>query len=220
MKQKALDKTADSVEQPVASTIEMAELKREMRSAQWSDWAQKNQQSLLIAVGLVLVGLVAGGMWIKHNRSQHDAEAILYQQAVNAANPGKKTALLKSLVGNFGSSVYGAMAQMQLSALDSAHAAAHLQAVINNPSAMAEWKWQARLDLAQLEIEQGHSAAAHTLLQQAVGKEYRQLRYFLLASIAKDPAKKKLQLQKALAAPAPDTQLKQKIETQLSLLAS
>jgi len=220
MNQKTSDKTADPIEQPVASHEEMAELKREMRTAEWNDWFIKNQQSLLVAVGLVLAGLVAGGMWLEHSRSQQDAAATLYQQAVNESDTGNKKAMLESLVSKFASSSYAAMAQMQLTLADSEHAEAHLQALSDHSSAMDEWKWQARLDLAQLKIEQGDADAAHVLLQQPVGKQYQQLRYFLLSTIAKDAAEKKQQLQKALDAAAPDQELKQRIETQLSLLAS
>jgi len=210
----------DPIDVPVATQQEMTELKREMRSAEWNDWFIKNQQSLLVAVGLVLAGLVAGGMWLEHSRSQQDTAASLYQQAVNENDAARKKALLESLISEFSSSSYAAMAEMQLPLVDGAKAEAHLQALIDNSGAMDEWRWQARLDLAQLKIEQGDAAAAHVLLEQPVGKQYQQLRYFLLSMIATDAAGKKEQLQKALDAAAPDPALKQRIETQLSLLAS
>ncbi|WP_018293657.1 YfgM family protein [Mariprofundus ferrooxydans] len=221
MNKKASDKTAEPVVvEPVTSKTEMDELKREMRSAEWNHWAEKNMQSLLVAAGLVVVGLIAGGMWLEHSHSRQDAAANLYEQALGETDAAKKTALLESLAGDFSSSSYAAMAQLQLIATDSKHADAHYQALIGNSSAMDEWKWQARLDLAQLKIEQGDAAAAHTLLKEPVGKEYQQLRYFLLAGIAKDDAEKKKQLQKALDAAAPDQGLKQRIESQLAGLAS
>ncbi|PIW51407.1 MAG: hypothetical protein COW18_01155 [Zetaproteobacteria bacterium CG12_big_fil_rev_8_21_14_0_65_54_13] len=218
MTQKRSD--SDPIDVPAATQQEMTELKREMRSAEWNDWFIKNQQSMLVAVGLVLAGLVAGGMWLEHSRSQHDAAATLYQQAVNETDAARKKAMLEGLIREFSSSSYAAMAEMQLPLVDTANAEAHLQALMDNSAAMDEWRWQARLDLAQLKIEQGDAAAAHTLLEQPVGKQYQQLRFFLLAMIATDTADKKQQLQKALDAAAPDPALKQRIETQLSLLAS
>ncbi|MDX8404832.1 MAG: tetratricopeptide repeat protein [Mariprofundus sp.] len=220
MNQKTTDKKVAVVEPAATSTEEMQELKREMRSAEWNAWLLQNKQSLMVGVVLLIAGLIAGGMWIEHNRSQQNTAASLYQQAVNAADPVSKKALLENLYSEFGSGSYGGMAQMQLMTVDAEHADAHLQALTDDAGAMDEWKWQARLDLAQRKIEQGDADGANALLKHPVGKQYQQLRYYLLATIAKDAAEKKQQLQKALDAAAPDEKLKQKIENQLSLLAS
>ncbi|MDQ6992649.1 MAG: tetratricopeptide repeat protein [Mariprofundus sp.] len=202
------------------SKSEMEELKQEMRTAQRNAWLKKNQNSLLLAVGVLFVGLIAAGMLVEHNRSQQEAAATLYQQAVNESDASKKKTLFESVASEFDASSYGAMAEMQLITVDSLHAQAHLKALNENSSAMDEWKWQARLDMAALKIEQGDADAAHVLLEAFVGKQYQQLRYFLQAEITKKSADKKVLLQKALDAVAPDQQLKQRIEKQLALFAS
>lgn len=220
MNQNGSDKSVNIVEQEILLKTEMEELKRDMRSAQWQDWAKRNQQSLVVASLLLAGGLVAGGMWLEHSRSQQAAAATLYQQAVNEEDKSKKSAYFNSLVSGFSSSSYAALAEMQLAVVDSGHAEEHLKALEHHPAATDEWKWQARLDLASLKIEAGDKEAAAALLQEPVGKEYQQLRYYLLATIAKDADEKKQQLQKALDAASPDEQLKQKIQKQLALLAS
>jgi len=220
MTKKTTEPTVEVVDQPAVSKAEMDELKRDMRSAKWNDWAKNNQQSIVLAIGLLLFGLVGGGMWLEHSRSQHDAAATLFQQAVNETETTKKTALLESLSEEFHGSAYGAMAQMQLVTADSEHAEAHLQALMDHDAAMPEWKWQARLDLANLKVEQGDKDAARALLQPVIGTQYQQARHYLLAGLTDDKTEKKNHLQKALDAAASDLELKQRIEAELSLLSS
>jgi len=199
---------------------EMDELKRNMRSAQWTHWAQTYQNQIIAAVVALVMILIAGGMWQEHIKSQHGAAATLYQQAVNEQNTVKKQSLMQSVVTQFGSSVYSALAQMQLTHLDQAHAEAHLQALIAHPEAMKEWVWQARLDIAAMKIEQGDKAAARTLVDKTVGVQYEQLRYYLMAMAASDTAEKEKYLQKALDAISLDDALKNRIETLMSQKAS
>jgi len=192
---------------------EMDELKRDMRSAQWTHWAQSNQKNIIAALVALVVILVAGGLWKEHNKSQHGAAATLYQQAMNEQDASKQKSLMQSVMTQFDSSAYSALAQMQLSHLDKANAEAHLQALISHPEAMKEWVWQARLDLAALKIEQGDKAAAKALLEKAVGNQYQQLRHYLMAMAASDAAEKEKHLQKALDAVSQDEALKSRIET-------
>ncbi len=199
---------------------EMDELKRDMRSAQWTHWAQANQNNIIAAVIAVVVILIAGGMWQEHNKSQHGAAATLYQQAMNEHDASKQQALMQSVITQFGSSSYSALAQMQLAHLDKPHAEAHLQALIEHPEAMKEWVWQARLDMAAIKLEQGDKAAARALLQKTVGDQYQQLRHYLMAMAADDAAEKETQLQKALDAISQDDVLKSRIETLISQQAS
>ncbi len=199
---------------------EMDELKRDMRSAQWTHWAQANQKRIIAAVVALVVILIAGGMWQEHMKSQHGAAATLYQQAVNEQNAVKKLSLMQSVISQFGSSSYSALAQMQLARLDQAHAEAHLQALIAHPEAMKEWVWQARLDIAAMKIEQGDKAAAKALLDKTVGAQYQQLRQYLLAMAASDAAAKEKHLQKALDAVSRDDALKSRIEPLMTQKAS
>jgi len=195
---------------------EMDELKRDMRSAQWTHWAQTNQKQIIAALVALVVVLVAGGLWKEQIKSQHGAAAALYQQAMNEQDASKQQALMQSVVTQFDSSSYSALAHMQLAHLDQAHAEAHLQALTAHPDAMKEWVWQARLDLAAMKIEQGDKAAAKALLEKMVGGQYQQLRHYLMAMAASDAAEKEKHLQKALDAVSNDKVLKSKIETLMS----
>jgi len=199
---------------------EMDELKRDMRSAQWTHWAQANQKYMIAAVIALIVILIAGGFWKEQIKSQHSAAATLYQQAMNEQNASKQLSLMQSVVTKFSSSSYSALAQMQLAHLDKAHVEAHLQALMAHPEAMREWVWQARLDMAALKLEQGDKAAAKALLEKTVGAQYQQLRHYLMAMAASDAAEKEKHLQKALDAVSNDNALKSRIETLMSQTAS
>jgi len=199
---------------------EMDELKRDMRSAQLTHWAQTNQKQIITAIVVFIVLLVAGGMWQQHNKSQRGAAATLYQQALNAQDASKKQTLMQSVNDEFASSSYAALAQMELAKLDKAHAEAHLQALMDHPKAMREWVWQARLDLAAIKIEQGDKAAAIQLLDTTVGDHYQQLRHYLMAMAASDAAEKQQHLQKALDAVSHDDALKNRIESLMAQKAS
>ncbi len=220
MNDKTVVKDAEIVDKVDLSQGEMDELKREMRSAQWADWAQNNQKHILIGLALVVLLLIGGGLWQERVKSQHGAAATLYQQALNEQSDSKKSALLQSVVSQFDSSSYAALALMQLARLDGEHAEAHLQALMAHPAAMKEWVWQARLDLAALKIEQGDTVAAGALLAKTVGKHYQQLRHYLMAQAADDAAQKQAHLQKALDALSDDDALKRRIETLMAQHAS
>jgi len=194
---------------------EMDELKREMRSAKWADWMQAHQKQIVGAVaGLVLV-LMASGLWIERERSQSESAATLYQQAINENDSSKKKALLESVTRQFSSNSYAALALMQLARVDQANAETHLLRLLAHGSSMDEWAWQARLDLAQIKITKGDKVGARALLDQIVGKQYQQLRYYLLATVADETTEKEQFLKKALDAESNDADLKQKIETLL-----
>ena len=200
---------------------DMQELKREMRSAQWTNWVEANQKLLMGAAAAVLVALLAAGFWIEQDRALSATAATVYQQAVGETDLSKKQALLQSVSRDFSSSSYGVMALMQLAGTDSANAEVHLQAVIAHDKAMDEWVWQARIDLAEIRIAAGDSAAAQQLLDQQVGGQYQQIRYYLLAQISTDEGQKQEYLQKALDAPsANDAALIEKIEIQMNKKSS
>ncbi|MFQ5519709.1 MAG: tetratricopeptide repeat protein, partial [Mariprofundus sp.] len=200
MNDKTVVKGSEPIEENAPLQGEMDELKREMRSAQWTHWAQANQKQIIIALVAVVVMLMAGGLWLEQNKSQAASAATLYQQALVEQDADKKQALLHSVVEEFGSSSYGALALMQLARFDQEKAAAHLNALISHGKAMKEWVWQARLDLAAMKITQGDKAAASALLDKMVGKQYQQLRHYLMAEATDDAAAKAEHLQKALDA--------------------
>jgi len=220
MNDKTVAKGSVVPEGSMPSQGEMDELKRDMRSAQWAHWLQANQKQIITAVIVLIAILIAGGFWQEHRKSQRAAAATLYQQAVNEQDAGKQQSLMQSVITQFASSSYSALAQMQLAHLDQAHAETHLQALIAHPEAMKEWIWQARLDLAAMKIEQGDKASAMSLLEQAVGDQYQQLRHYLMAMASSDAVEKEKHLQKALDAISQDSVLKTKIETLMSQKAS
>ncbi|RLL55922.1 hypothetical protein D8Y20_00295 [Mariprofundus sp. EBB-1] len=213
------DKTSEKVtvmpEENGPLKEEMDELKREMRSAKWSDWAESHKNEMIGAVAALVIVLMLSGMWIERQRAQSETAATLYQQAINATDNSEKKALLESVIKQFTSNSYAALASMQLARVDSANAEKHLQRLLQHGKVMEEWAWQARLDLAEIKIANGDKAAAKALLEQVVGKQYQQLRYYLLATLTEDAAEKITLLQKALDAVSNDAVLKQKIETLL-----
>ncbi|WP_176957570.1 tetratricopeptide repeat protein [Mariprofundus sp. KV] len=195
---------------------DIEELKREMRSAQWTNWVEANQKLLMGAAAALLVVLLAAGFWIEQDRAHSATAATVYQQAVSEADVSKKQLLLQNVSRDFSSSSYGALALMQLAGVDTANAEVHLNALIAHAKAMPEWVWQARIDLAEMKIAAGDHAAAQALLDQKVGNQYQQIRYFLLAQIATDETQKQAYLQKALDAAGVDAGLKEKIESQMN----
>jgi len=219
VKDKTKDKTSEKVtvmpEDKSPMQEEMDELKREMRSAKWFEWAQSHQKHLIGAVAALVIGLAGSGLWIERDRSQAESAATLYQQAVNTTNTANKQVLLENVSSQFSSTSYAALAMMQLARVDQANAATHLKNLIANSHAMEEWVWQARLDLAEINIANGDKAAALALLEQMMGKQYQQLRYYLLATLSDDAAQKTTYLQQALDAQSNDEVLKQKIKTLL-----
>jgi predicted negative regulator of RcsB-dependent stress response len=212
----------DSMNTEDHSTLkaEMDELKRDMRSAKWAAWGQDNKQSLLAGLTLLVVALLASGLWIENERSHRESAAILYQQALSQQDMATKKTLLENVRSDFSDSSYGALALMQLARVDTGNTAAHLKALISHSKAMEEWVWQARLDLAELNIEQGNAQAARKYLEEPVGKQYEQLRHYLMAEISTDAAEKEEHLKKALDAPSLDEVLKRKIKSQLATKSS
>ena len=214
------NKTAETLpvkdEKKSAFETEMDELKREMRSAKWMDWVQSNRKLFMAAAAGVLVLLLATGLWIENDKSQRGSAATLYQQALAAGDAGEKQTLMISVTKDFSSSSYAALALTQLAMLDIENRETHLNALIAHSESMQEWVWQAKLDLAELKLEQGDKAAALQQLQSQFGKQYQQLRYYLMASATDDATEKAQYLQQALDAESIDNMLKQKIETLLA----
>ncbi len=195
---------------------EMAELKRDMRSAQLTAWLEANTQSLIAGVIALVIVLIGGGLWLEHSKTERASAAMVYQQALGEKETDKKLALLQKVVSDFSGSSYATMAEMLLANYDGGKAETHLQAVIHASNAMQEWIWQARLDLAELKLQTGDKAAARSVLEEQVGKQYEQLRQYLLAQASDDVSEQQIHLKKALDAPSLDNDLKSKIESRLS----
>ena len=198
--------------------MDMEEIKRDMRNAQLLDWVRKNTAAL-IAAAIVFVLIIAGSIvWIEKNKSERNAAATMYFQALSVVKDSDKQQLLNALISRHFGTAYTALAEMQLAHLDEAHATKHLQAVIDNPKSMPEWVWQARLDLAGILIDQGKAGEAAPVLQHSVGPAYAQLRQYLLAKASSDAAEKISHLKKAQAAQSFDQNLARRIDSELQAL--
>jgi len=196
-------------------TSELDTLKQEMRSAQVMNWILTNKQ-LLGAIGaMLIIALLASSLWIERNKAQRESAAVLYHQGLAMGDLTKRKALLETIVRDYPRTGYAPMALFQLVSLDESKAQDYLQQLLAS-DAPPELKWQARLDLAQRLITTGHAAKANPMLTKRVGKEYEQLRYYLLAQATTDSSAKRQALQHALDAASHDETLKSTIEAALA----
>ncbi|MDQ6963764.1 MAG: tetratricopeptide repeat protein [Mariprofundales bacterium] len=198
-------------------TSEFDDLKQEMRSAQITAWVLDNKQVIGGIVAVLIIALLASSLWIERNRAQRDSAAVIYHQGLAMGDLTKRKALLETIVRDYSRTGYAPLALFQLVSLDEAKAESYLQQLLAS-SAPPELKWQARLDLAQRLIERGDLAGAQPLLKERVGREYEQLRYYLLAESATDSSVKRQALQQAASAPSHDERLKTSIETAIAAL--
>jgi len=197
---------------------EMEDLKRDMRTARLMAWAYKNQRTLIAAGIAVLVLVTGASLWKERIQSQRSAAAVLYHQALGTTEQEKKISLLKTVAHDYDSTSYSILALMLLSRLDAGQTGQHLKALLSRSNLTPEIKWQAQLDLAGFRLSQGDAGAVRTILAQPVGKDYEQLRFYLLGKAADSAAKKREYLGKALAAVSHDSELKKSIERSLSEL--
>jgi len=196
-------------------TSELDNLKQEMRSAQVTAWILNNKQTLGAIGAVLIIALLASSLWIERNKAQRESAAVLYHQGLAMGDLTKRKALLENVVRDYPRTGYSPMALFQLVSLDESKAQDYLQQLLAS-SAPPELKWQARLDLAQRLIATGHATEATPMLTERVGKEYEQLRYYLLAQATSDSSAKQQALQQALDAPSHDETLKSTIEAALA----
>lgn len=209
------------VEKEVDSSFaaEMDELKRDMRSAQIVDWMQSHQQQLIAGVVAVLLMLAGTSLWLERNKSQKDSAATLYHQALASSDAEQKRAMLEMVIKDYGSTGYGSLANLYLAKL-SDHPEEHLNALIHSSASTPELAWQARLDLAEWYLANGKIAEANAQLSEPVGKQYEQLRHYLMAEASTDAAEKKKHLQMSLDSESNDAFLKSRVESMLAELGA
>jgi predicted negative regulator of RcsB-dependent stress response len=193
-----------------AFAAEMEELKRDMHTAQLADWAQNNRQMLMAGVVAALMALVGTSLWIEHGKSQKNSAATLYHQALVSSNDDDKRAMLELVVKDYGDTGYGSLAHLYLAKLGDREM--HLKTLIYGGNSTAELAWQARLDLAEWYLSTARVDEAKGLLSEPVGKQYEQLRHYLMAEATSDTAEKVMHLKKALDANSNDAFLKSRIE--------
>lgn len=200
------------------SQAEMAELKRDMRSAQLADWAQKNQNTLIAGLVAFVLVLVGASFWIEHGKSQRESAATLYQQALTSQSVEQQQALLETVTKDYNNTGYAPLAHLLLARM--AETEKHLQAVIDHGQSQPELVAQAKLDLAEFYLNQGDTTKAQELLKARLGKQYDQLRFYLLAEASSDVASKQEYLQKASDAVSHDEDLADRISKALSALSA
>jgi len=210
------DKKKPEQEPVDVSHEEMDELKRDMRSAQLTAWAQANQNKLIAGVVVFILLLVGISMWKEHRQAQRASAATLYHQALAAQPGGDRTSLLQTVMRDYDNTVYGGLSRLLLAASGDGKAAAYLQEVMARADMDAGIKTQARLDLAQLYLNKGDKAEARKVLATRGGADYEQLRHYLLAQAADTGAERLQHLQKARDAVANDAELSKRIEQEIS----
>jgi len=211
----AKDKQPNPVE---VSHEDMDELKRDMRSAHLTAWAQENQQKIIIAIVVLLIVIVGASLWKEHVATQRASAATLYHQALNSTDTDAKRAMLQTLVKDYASTAYGGMAQLLLAKVDQEHADKHLIALLSNSALDKEMGWQAQLDLARSYLRKGDKAKAREALAKPVGKDYEQLRHYLMADASESDSDRKTHLEQALNSVSHDAELKKRIEKRLAEL--
>ncbi len=198
------------------SREELEELKRDMRTAHLAAWVGEHQQSLIIAAAAVLIVMAGAGLWRDHVVTQRTSAAALYHQALNTADAQAKRSLLEKVVKDYQATAYGGLAQLLLARVDRQQSVHHLQALLSHSGLDREIGWQAELDLASAWLRRNDKLHAREALTTRVGRDYEQLRQYLLARAADSDAERLAHLEKASAAVSHDTVLKQRIERELA----
>ena len=110
------------------------------------------------------------------------------------------------------------MAKLQKAkGIDSAAKEISLEALANGHGA-PELVWQARLDLAELYVQDGKINEAKVVLEERLGKHYEQARFALLARITEDKDEKMSWIQKSLDSETHDNDLVAELEAELAQL--
>ena len=204
--------------EPVISATDLVELKRDMQSAQVVDWLHKNQQQIIAAAVVFLLVLVGLSLWKEQQITQKSSAALLYMKATNTQDASQGSALLDSVMKDYADTGYATLAQLQKAKhADAASKRSSLEALINGHGA-PELAWQARLDLGELLIAEGKAEEAKAVLDVRTGKQYEQMRFYLLSRLAVDTAEKETLIQKSLDAESNDNDLSVMLKAELATL--
>ena len=211
--------------QPEKAPIEVSheeidELRREMRSAQITAWAEANQQKIIAGVVAIIVLIAGISMWKDHRESQRASAATLYHQALGAQHLEDRLSMLQAIIKDYDNTVYGGLARLLLANADPENAASYLQTLMGRSDVDNGIRTQARLDLARIRIKAGDKAAAAKLLEAPAPADYEQLRQYLMAQATADKTGRIEHLKKARDATSHDAELSQRIEEQLSTLGA
>jgi len=199
------------------SREEMDELKREMQSARLAAWIQSHQTQVVGALAVVILLIVGVSFWREHVADRRASAATLYHQALDARGIEERRALLDKVVSDYDDTAYAGLARLLLASLEPERAADHLKVLMKN-APDREIRWQAELDLAALQLRKGDQAAARETLNTPVGRDYEQLRQYLLARASATDAERISHLKQADQAISHDEALKKQISTWLARL--
>jgi len=206
---------------PVEGTVleaDMVELKRDMQSAKAMAWLQDNQQALIAATVVLVLLLFGSALWKEQQLSQKNVAALLYMKANNTSDEAQRSALFESLSQEYAGTGYATLAKLKILGLhDVAAKKSALEALMHGEVA-PEFAWQARLDLAELYMNEGDNDGAKLLLETRLGKYYEQMRYYLLSQITSDRDEKLNLVQRALDAESNDSDLVAEMTAELALL--
>lgn len=197
---------------------DMDELKRDMRSAHLTAWAQENQQKIIAAVVALLLLIVGASLWKEHIATERASAATLYHQALNTSDTESKRALLQTLVKDYANNAYGGMAQMLLAKEDAEHADQHLIALLANSTVDKEMRWQVQLDLANVWLQKGDKVKAKEVLAKPVGRNYEQVRHYLMAEASENDTDRISHLEQSLTSVSHDKDLEKTIRKRLAIL--
>lgn len=206
-----------SVEDAV-SAVDMVELKRDMQNAKLTEWLHKNQQQLIASVVVLALVLVGLSLWKEQELNQKNSAALLYMKAVNTTDEAERVALLDAVIKDYATTGYATLAQLQKVKSGDVQSKESSLKLLSNTDAAPELVWQARLDLAELYIAEGKEDEAKQMLEVKLGKQYEQMRYYLLAQVVSDRNEKIKWIEKSLAAPSNDNELVEELKTSLALL--
>lgn len=199
-------------------SVEMDDLKRDVQSAQIQAWLRKNQQVLMVGAVVLLLLATGASLWNARLDSQRESAASLYYQGMAQQDVEKKQAILSDLANDYSGTAYGLLARLQLPSLVDDPEPMY-QSLINDDTISQPFRWQARLDLAEYYIAHEQADKAKSLLDLRMGKQYEQLRYYLLANLSDGDAKQAY-LRQSLDAESNDSLLKDKLASLLGVSAT
>ncbi len=201
----------------VVDGTDFVELKRDMQSAKVIAWLQYNQQQLIAGAIVLVLVLIGSSLWQAQQASQKEAAALMYIKATNTSDMATKKALFDEVIETYPESGYATLARLQKSASSNTDERILALQALMEGEGVPEFVWQARLDLAEVYLEENNNDQARAVLEARVGKQYEQARYALLARLAKGDEKVTL-IQKALAAESHDNDLNAALEAELAQL--
>lgn len=130
-------------------------------------WWRRNGSTVIAAVVVFLLSFAGWRFWMGQQQQEAEAASVAYEQMLSAVESGNAPQARqrgRALIDEYAGTPYAALASLYLARLaveadDPDGAAAHLQAVIDNP-VLEELGYMARMRLARVRLAQGDADAA------------------------------------------------------------